>query len=167
MLTFSNQAEIWCGESYAQNLFSSFGPVVFILTISGLFVLKKCVFQHKFGHISDTTAPIILKIELLRADFGHRVPHTKFQPLRLKDAEDIGWFIRVARLSRGLQRTVTNSASELQWYNFSTPKSNSCAWTWKRSIYYCSGEHNYTHFIDLLFISINDLIHYALKIIHV
>ena len=25
------------------------------------------------------------------AGFGHGVPHTKFQPLRLKDAEGIGW----------------------------------------------------------------------------
>ena len=29
----------------------------------------------------------------VRADFGHPVAHTKFQPLRLKDAEDIGWFV--------------------------------------------------------------------------
>ena len=64
-----------------------------------------CDFPHIFGHISGTTSPIGLKF-FVRADFGHPVAHTKFQPLRLKDAEDIGWFIRVARLSQGFQRTV-------------------------------------------------------------
>jgi hypothetical protein len=58
------------------------------LTNSGLFVLEKWVFQHIFGRISGTTAPIGLKFKV-RADFGHRVLHTKFQPLRFKDAEDM------------------------------------------------------------------------------
>ena len=42
--------------------------------------------------ITGTTGPIRLKF-CVRADFGHPVAHTKFQPLRLKDAEDIGWFV--------------------------------------------------------------------------
>ena len=42
-----------------------------------------------FGHISGTTGPIGLKF-FVRADFGHPVAHTKLQPLRLKDAKDIG-----------------------------------------------------------------------------
>ena len=43
----------------------------------------------------------------MRADFYHGgVSHTKSQPLRLKDAEDIGWFIRNARLSRGFHHTA-------------------------------------------------------------
>ena len=48
-------------------------------------------FPHIFGHISGTTGPIGLKF-FVKADFGHPVAHTKFQPLRLKDAEDIGWY---------------------------------------------------------------------------
>ena len=39
------------------------------------------VFQHIFGHISGTIAPNGLKFEV-RVDFGHRVPHTKLQPLK-------------------------------------------------------------------------------------
>ena len=51
-----------------------------------------CDFPHIFGHISGTTGPIGLKF-FVSADFSHPVAHTKFQPLRLKDAEDIGWFV--------------------------------------------------------------------------
>ena len=61
--------------------------------------------NHIFHHISGTTGPIGLKF-LVRADFGHPVAHTKLQPLRLKDAEDIGWCVRIAGGARGLQRTV-------------------------------------------------------------
>ena len=79
---------------------------------SGLFVfvLEKCVFQHIFGHISGTTDPIGLKFKV-RADFGHRVPHTKLQPLRLNDAGDIWWLIRNARLSKGFQRTLEKKST--------------------------------------------------------
>ena len=52
------------------------------------------------------TGPIGLKF-FVRADFGHPVAHTKFQPLRLKDAEDIGWCVRNASGARGFHRTVT------------------------------------------------------------
>ena len=53
------------------------------------FSLFFCYFSHILGHISGTTGPIGLKF-FVRADFGHWVAHTKFQPLRLKDAKDIG-----------------------------------------------------------------------------
>ena len=75
-----------------------------------------CYFFHIFGHISGTTGPIGLKF-FVRADFDHPVAHTKLQPLRLKDAEDIGWCVRNARGARGLQRTVAKS---LTFFHFST-----------------------------------------------
>ena len=40
--------------------------------------------------IQKLTGPIGLKF-FVSADFGHGVLHTKFQPLRLKDVEDIAW----------------------------------------------------------------------------
>ena len=46
--------------------------------------------NHIFCHISISTNPIGLKF-CVSVEFSHRLPHTKFQPLRLKDAEDIGW----------------------------------------------------------------------------
>ena len=46
--------------------------------------------NHIFCHISRTTNPFGLKF-CVSAGFGHGVPHTKFQPLRLKDVKDIGW----------------------------------------------------------------------------
>ena len=52
--------------------------------------------NHIFHHISGTTGPIGLNFFVI-ADFGHPVAHTKLQPLRLKDAEDIGWCVRNAR----------------------------------------------------------------------
>ena len=61
--------------------------------------------NHIFHHISGTTGPIGLKF-LVRADFGHPVAHTKLQPLRLKDAEDIGWCVRNAGGARGLPEPV-------------------------------------------------------------
>ena len=60
---------------------------------------------HIFGHISGTTGPIGLKF-FVRADFGHPVAHTKFQPLRLKDAEDIGWFVWRAKWFSDVQASV-------------------------------------------------------------
>ena len=63
------------------------------------------IFPHIFGHISGTTGPTGLKF-FERADFGHPVTHTKLQPLRLKDAEDIGWCVRNARGARGFHSTV-------------------------------------------------------------
>ena len=45
---------------------------------------------RKIGHYPETTGPIGLKF-FVKVDFGHGVLHTKFQPSRLKDAEDIGW----------------------------------------------------------------------------
>ena len=48
--------------------------------------------SRKIGHYSETTGPTRLEF-CVRADFGQPVAHTKFQPLRLKDAEDIGWFV--------------------------------------------------------------------------
>ena len=56
--------------------------------------------------MSGTTGPIGLKF-CVSEGFGQRVPQTKFQPLRLKDAEDIGWCVRNARGARGFHRTVT------------------------------------------------------------
>ena len=61
--------------------------------------------NHIFCHISGTTGPTGLKF-FVRAYFGHPVAHTKLQPLRLKDAEDIGWCVRNARGARGFHRTV-------------------------------------------------------------
>ena len=53
------------------------------------FFLPLCLlFFHIFDHISGTTCPIALKF-LVGADFGHGVLHTKFQPLRFKDAKDM------------------------------------------------------------------------------
>ena len=50
-----------------------------------------CVFFNTYLAISqEPTAPIGLKF-FVRTGFGHRLPQTKLQPLRLKDAEDIGW----------------------------------------------------------------------------
>ena len=69
------------------------------------FSLFFCDCFHIFGHISGTTGSIGLKF-FVRADFGHPVAHTKLQPLRLKDAEDIGWCVRNARGARGFHRTV-------------------------------------------------------------
>ena len=46
--------------------------------------------SRKIGHYPETTGPIGLKF-FVKVDFGHGVLHTKFQPSRLKDAEDIGW----------------------------------------------------------------------------
>ena len=93
---------ILCLKPITKPNFSSFGPVfyekwtifldflVILRTLS--FSLFFCDFPHIFGHIYGTTGPIGLKF-FVRADFGHPVAHTKFQPLRLKDAEDIGWFV--------------------------------------------------------------------------
>ena len=53
-------------------------------------VLKMTKKSRKIGHYSETTGPIGLKF-FVKVDFGHGVLHTKFQPSRLKDAEDIGW----------------------------------------------------------------------------
>ena len=64
-----------------------------------------CYFFHIFGHISGSTGPIGLKF-FVTADFGHPVAHTKLQPLRLKDAEDIGWCVRNAGGARGLPEPV-------------------------------------------------------------
>ena len=61
--------------------------------------------NHIFHHISGTTGPIGLKF-LVRADFGHPVAHTKLQPLRLKDAENIGWCVRSLGGARGLSEPV-------------------------------------------------------------
>ena len=63
------------------------------------------IFPHIFGDISGTTGPSGLNF-FVRADFIHPVAHTKLQPLRLKDVEDIGWCVRIAGGARGLQRTV-------------------------------------------------------------
>ena len=93
-----------CWRSTTKQNFNSFGPVVCelwlifleILTLWGLEERgkkrreKKCVFWHIFSHISGITVLIGLKFSVI-AGFSQRVPHTKFQPLRLQDAEDIGW----------------------------------------------------------------------------
>ena len=65
-------------------------------------------FTHIFGHISGTTGPTGLKF-CVRADFGYPVAHTKFQPLRLKDAEDIGWFVWRAKWFSDVQASVCHS----------------------------------------------------------
>ena len=80
-------------------------PEFLVILRTFSFSLFFCYFFHIFGHISGTTGPIGLKF-FVRADFGHGVLHTKFQPLRLKDAEDIGWCVRNAGGARGLRRTV-------------------------------------------------------------
>ena len=59
--------------------------------------LKKSAFQHIFGHISGTTDPIGLNF-LGEGAFDHRLPHTKFQPSRLKDWEDIGGAVGLHKL---------------------------------------------------------------------
>ena len=66
---------------------------------------KKCVFQHISGNISGTTAPIGLKF-FVRTGFGHRLPHNKLQPLRLKDAEDIRWCGLSAQIGIWVHSTV-------------------------------------------------------------
>ena len=63
------------------------------------------LFFHIFDHISGTNCPIGLKF-LVGADFGHGVLHTKFQPLKLKDAEDIGWCGLRANGAAELRRSV-------------------------------------------------------------
>ena len=107
---------LWLKPNTKRN-FSSFGPVVselwpifldfFIVLRTLSFSLFFCYFSHIFGHISGTTGPIGLKF-FVRADFGHGVLHTKFQPLRLKDAEDIGWCGWLANGAAELQRSVIN-----------------------------------------------------------
>ena len=121
-MTLSNQDEVWRVAPYVQNLLSitkqNFGwlrPIVlkwwpifleFLVILRTLsFSLFFCDFPHIFGHISGTTGPIGLKF-FVRADFGHPVAHTKFQPLRLKDAEDIGRFVWRAKWFSDVQASV-------------------------------------------------------------
>ena len=101
ILTSSNQAEIWFVASHAQGLgLNEISEHLDMLSLSyrafptnfwnlGDF-LKKCVFQHIFSHLSDTTLSDCTEF-FIRAGFVHGLPHTKLQPLRLKDAEVIGW----------------------------------------------------------------------------
>ena len=105
---------LWLKPNTKRN-FSSFGPVVsekwpifldfLVILRTHSFSLLFWDFFHIFGHIFGTTGPIGLKF-FVKAAFGHPVAHTKFQPLRLKDAEDIGWCVRNAGGARGFPEPV-------------------------------------------------------------
>ena len=69
--------------------------------------------NHIFCHISRSTNPIGLKF-CVSVGFGHRLPHTKFQPLRLKDAEDIGW---CSWQGNGTFDSDTSVVYQKQWFN--------------------------------------------------
>ena len=67
----------------------------------------------------------------MKAYFGHPVAHTKLQPLRLKDAQDIGWCVRNAGGARGfpmpvqfvtgtILELVTSGVNFFEQFNFAT-----------------------------------------------
>ena len=79
-------------------IFGHFGD--FILLTLFLWLLP-----HIWPYLWNSGRPIGLKF-LVEADFGHWVLHTKLQPLRSKDAEDIGWCNLRANGAAELRRSV-------------------------------------------------------------